>query len=523
MRQARWYGAACALWIGCTAVYFVTAPGRIDMVDGAIRYEITDSLLNHGRFDILNSFTPGTPGRGGRHYSYYPIGTPLLSLPFLAAGSWLGHDALESKQFAFSLTSVPFAAATVATLFLIFGRLGCSPNRAAGWALVAAFCTPVWVYAGSSFDVAQQTLFILVAVWAAVEAFANESLRWAMASGLSFALLINVQETYVVLAACVADVAPATARTVWERLTNRVTITIFGLLAAGLATVLAYNAFKFGNPLNTGRGTVPHPLVGNPAVGLAGLLVSPAKSIFLYCPVYACALLGLWRLLRSDRQRYAPITACLAIHIAMISTLKFWAGEWAWGPRYLIASVPLACIGLPFAAASRRGMRAVTGVCAVSLAVQLLAISVDHQRYYLERSYYPFFWVNESTMYTDSPLLARPGELIEIAGGRDLAKVRYYVPSERFFSMTSSTYGPPLAARRNVPEWMRQFLVFVVPRPWPIWSQFLPPSDRPGPTGTMTAIGALTAAVAFALLWWLVRPERSSALESLKHEQMVEA
>jgi hypothetical protein len=168
-------------------------------------------------------------------------------------------------------------------------------------------------------------------------------------------------------------------------------------------------------------------------------------------------------------------------------------------------------------------MRAVTGVCAVSLAVQLLAISVDHQRYYLERSYYPFFWVNESTMYTDSPLLARPGELIEIAGGRDLARVRYYVPSERFFSMTSSTYGPPLAARRNVPEWMRQFLVFVVPRPWPIWSQFLPPSDRPGPTGTMTAIGVLTAAAAFVLLWWLVRPERSSALESLKHEQMVEA
>ncbi len=506
MRQARWYGAACALWIGCTAVYFVTAPGRIDMVDGAIRYEITDSLLNHGRFDILNSFTPGTPGRGGRHYSYYPIGTPLLSLPFLAAGWWLGHDALESKQFAFSLTSVPFAAATVATLFLIFGRLGCSPNRAAGWALVAAFCTPVWVYAGSSFDVAQQTLFILVAVWAAVEAFANESLRWAMASGLSFALLINVQETYVVLAACVADVAPATARSVWERLTNRVTITIFALLAAGLATVLAYNAFKFGNPLNTGRGTVPHPLVGNPAVGLAGLLVSPAKSIFLYCPVYACALLGLWRLLRSDRQRYAPITACLVIHIAMISTLKFWAGEWAWGPRYLIASVPLACIGLPFAAARRPWNAAVTGVCAVSLAVQLLAISVDHQRYYLERSsYHPFFWVNESTMYTDSPLLARPGELIEIAGGRDregpLLRPQRALFLDDLLNLRAATCRAP-----QRPGMDAEVSGFRGASSVADLESVSAAVGQARPTGTMTAIGALTAAAAFALLWWLVRP-----------------
>jgi hypothetical protein len=521
--RRRWIAAALALWAGCAAVYFLTAPGRIDMVDGTIRYETTDSLLTHGRLDILNSYTPGTAGRGGRHFSYYPIGTPLLSLPFVAAGSWLGHGNLESKQFAFSLTSVPFAAATIAVLFLIFGRLGCTLPSAARWALVVAFCTPLWVYAGSSFDIAQQTLFITVGVWAAVEALAVDSLAWAIASGLSFALLVNVQETYVVLAACIADVVPVSARTIRSRLTSRVVLTIGALIAIGLGGVLAYNAYKFGNPFDTGRGTVPHPLVGNPAVGLAGLFFSPAKSILLYCPPYIAALLGLRRLLQRDRARYAPVAACLVIHIAMVATLKFWAGEWAWGPRYLIASLPLACIGLPFAAVSTRQSRLVAGLCALGLGVQLLAISVDHQRYYFARSYYPFFWVNESTMYRDSPLLSRPRELVEVLSGRDLDKVRYYVPSERLFSMTSSSYGPPLAARQNVPAWMRQFLVFVVPRPWTIWSFYLPPSQRPGRTDVMTVAGLLAALASFTLLWWIVRPERSSAGATLKDEQMVEA
>ena len=52
----------------------------------------------------------------------------------------------------------------------------------------------------------------------------------------------------------------------------------------GLLFYLGFNNFRFGSLLFSGKG-VNHPSpLGNPLVGLPGLLVSPGKSIFLYSP-----------------------------------------------------------------------------------------------------------------------------------------------------------------------------------------------------------------------------------------------
>src|SRR5262249_15682045 len=149
----------------------------------------------------------------------------------------------------------------------------------------------------------------------------------------------------------------------------------------------------------------------NPLVGLSGLFLSPAKSIFLYSPTYALALVGLVGLLRRAPGTAWPIIRALGIHLAIVSNLSFWAGEWAWGPRYPVATRSLVSVGLPFAIAHGRRRALKVGVVAAGVAVQLLAISVDHQRYYFERGYAPFFWTDQSVMYKGSPLLMRPGEL----------------------------------------------------------------------------------------------------------------
>jgi hypothetical protein len=220
-----WLLAAAFLWLGCSGVYFLTAPGRIDIIDGGIRYRTAESLLARGTPDILDPATPAVFGRDARRFSFYPIGTPLMSMPFVALGEWIGRGSLEAKQFAYTLTSIPFAAATVATLFLILGRLGCTMPRAALWSLAVAFATPLWVYAGSTFDTAQQGFFLLLGVWAAVEAFALGSGRWAIWSGVGFALLVNVQETYLVLAGCVLG-TPASVRALADRLRDPIVRTV---------------------------------------------------------------------------------------------------------------------------------------------------------------------------------------------------------------------------------------------------------------------------------------------------------
>jgi hypothetical protein len=253
---------------------------------------------------------------------------------------------------------------------------------------------------------------------------------------------------------------------------------------------------------------VPHPLVGNPIVGLAGLTVSPAKSIFLYSPPVILALIGLRRLLAMGRSQLAPLLGCLVIHVALVATLKFWAGEWAWGPRYLVATLPLACIGLPFAWVRPPAAPLRWAICVAGVVVQLLAISVDHQRYYVERSLLPFFWVDETTMYRDSPLLARPRELTSVLAGEYRAEARGLVPGPLPYSMTSALFGPAFDLRPYTREWMRRYLVFLVPRPWTFWAPLLPRDRRPGPTGLMTAVGAVVALAAFGTLAALSAGER---------------
>jgi hypothetical protein len=318
-------------------------------------------------------------------------------------------------------------------------------------------------------------------------------------------MLINIQEAYLVLVASVLAVFPFTVRGIRERLNGQLIWVIFLGLLAGVVMVFVANTLRFGHPLDTGRMSTGAPVVGNPLIGFAGLFVSPAKSIFLYSPTYLLALIGLRRLLTLDPERFAPIPACLVIHVALVSSLRLWAGEWAWGPRYLVASLPLVCIGLPFAWAGKNSRQLTLLLCGLGFLVQLLAISVDHQRYYFERSLSPFFWYDDSVMFKDSPLLARPSELLDVLKGRDLERVRALVPGPRPFSMTASIFGPPPDRLAKAPDWMREYLVFLVPRPWTLWSRFLPDDQRPGRTGVMTLLGCLAAIAAFGTLIGIVR------------------
>jgi hypothetical protein len=498
--NARWLAAAALLWAACTGIYFLTAPGRIDMFDGGIRHEVTESLIDIGVPAVRDSSFPGVPGRGGYRYAWYELGSSVTAIPLVMLASRLARGSLEARQFAFSMTSVPFAAATVALLFLIYGRLHCSMRSAAGWALAVGFGTMLWPYAGSSFDAALQGFWLTLAVWGMIEAFDQSSPGWAALSAVAWCMLLNVQESYIVLAGSTLAVYPARWKALRRRLLDPAFFIVVGGCAAGVLLVAAANVLRYGNPFETGRMITggPHGVFGNPLVGLAGLFISPAKSVFLYSPPAVIAIVGIVRLIRRDPQRFAPVGACLVLHLALISILRFWHGEWAWGPRYLVATLPLASIGLPFAWRQRTNRRLAGAVCAAGVLVQLLAISVDHQKYYFDRSFAPFFWMDESTMYTDSPLLARPREVVQLIRGRDLKHAQAYVPGPRPFSMTSSIFGPapPQLALGHL--WTRQYLVFDLPRPWPLWSRHLPPADRPGDTTRMTIVGCAMAVLAMA-------------------------
>ena len=239
----RWLAAAALLWVGCSAIYFLTAPGRIDMFDGGIRHDVTESLIDIGLPAVRDPWFPGLPGRWGLRYAWYELGSSVSAIPFVLVGSWLGHGSLEARQFAFSLTTVPFAAASVALVFLIYGRLGCPATSALAWSLVVAFCTMLWPYAGSSFDAALQAFWLTLGVWAVVEARTGRSFRWAALAGAAFAMLVHVQEAYAVLAGCGVAAWPLSPDRVRARINDRLIQTIWlGLLVGVGAGVCGQRA-----------------------------------------------------------------------------------------------------------------------------------------------------------------------------------------------------------------------------------------------------------------------------------------
>jgi len=531
---------ATALWLFVlmTCVYFLTASGRIDIVDGAIRFDVTHNLLELGR-PVLTHWLPVVQGPDLQFYGYYEFGTSVLALPFVMLARWLAPGSINAEQFAFTLTTIPFAALTVALLFLAFVRLGRSPSSARNWALLGGFGSMLWPYAGSTFDLAPQAFFLTLGVLAGADALLFNSRPLAILSGMGFFWLATIQETYLLLAGPVIFAVHRLGRKeVLQNLRRAPLVWIAAGIVGGFVSVLLYNFYRFADPFYTGREMVHHPFIGNPLAGFAGLFLSPAKSVFLYSPLHALGLLGLFRLSRNQPGWALPALGTLLCQVLLVSSLAFWAGEWAWGPRYLLATTPLVLLGAPFAFSTSRQL--VTGMVAcAAVLVQLLGISIDTQLYYLNRGFRPHFWLDNRFMYDDSPLLRRPQEIwktLQFDGYRpgmklvpgpfdevvqhppppdELAWAQAYRALKRPEPVvTTGMSRPPRALREARPNWMDDYYILNVPRPWILWAAGLPPELRPVPLLPWLALGLLGLVLSTWQLLFRASPRRVAVISS---------
>ena len=83
-------------------------------------------------------------------------------------------------------------------------------------------------------------------------------------------------------------------------------------------------------------------------VGALGALFAPEKSIFLFDPllVLAIVLLAvLWKRLSPELRAYGVTSLLLLIaYICFYARYTFWAGDFAWGDRYVSTTVELVAL-----------------------------------------------------------------------------------------------------------------------------------------------------------------------------------
>jgi hypothetical protein len=118
------------------------------------------------------------------------------------------------------------------------------------------------------------------------------------------------------------------------------------LLVAGAATLpgllltVGWSYYRFGVPFKTVTGMGEHlltPLSAGYLRAVAGLLVSPGKSLFLYSPILLALPFAFAAVFRRWPAVALGLLCFLASSVLFFAHFDFWHGDWAWGPRYLMA------------------------------------------------------------------------------------------------------------------------------------------------------------------------------------------
>ena len=458
--------AGVALIAGAALLWL--APGRLDSIDGQLRYEVSKNLLWHGSPDLRDPALPGMIA-GAVRRSSYALGPSLAGLPLVWLGFLLGGE-LEA-QFLFSLTTPLFGAVLAGLLVLSYRRLGLTPKQSAAWALLSVLATSVLPTTLSIFDQVQEAVWLLAATLTLMRAKRTSDFAFA---GLCAGLIVFWQTGYIVLipgfALALVPFKALRDRDEWRR-----TLPFWVGLAIGPLLAALYNYYRFDDVAQIASSGGP-PRLANPLVGLAVLLISPGKSILLYCPAVLLGLIGI-----AEFSRRSPLAARFA-YVAMItqllfvSSLLFCAGDWAWGPRYLTVTLPLLMLAAPFGAA-RLAKSAVITLLVLSASVQLLGIAIDHHRFFFDRNLEPQFWTDRSFYFHESALFARPGEIAE-SFSKSFTQPKALFPSPYPELPTYTTFGPPQRLLHVSHLWQEQYPGLYWPRPWPLWSRLFGTYDR---------------------------------------------
>lgn len=310
--------------------------------------------------------------RQGHSYSLYPVALPVvlapLYLPLRSAVAWPLEDLILLARLVEKLLASLLAAASAVVLYALLLRIT-APRRALLLAAVYAFATSTW--ATSSQALWQHTgsqLAIALSLYGLVrflEAPRRAAFAWLAGGGAALSVAMRPTDALFFGLSFLACLA-------WAR--RPALLAAYAACGAAVAAVLlTYNQMVFGDF----RGGYGSSLDGALAAGLAGVLLSPGRGLFVYTPVALFVPLGLPRW-GAHRVLYAIAASFCAAQILVIAKWPMWWGGDCFGPRLLADLLPcLTVLLVPAldALAPRPALRAAfAAAVAVSTCVQAIGI-----------------------------------------------------------------------------------------------------------------------------------------------------
>jgi hypothetical protein len=272
----------------------------------------------------------------GRVVSNYPVLTGLLNLPVYAFARLAGVDLYAHRFFLSMLTASFVAALSVFFLERALARVCRTEKEALFFAVVYAFGTTIWSVASRAlFQHGASVLFLSIALWALL----REG-RTIPLAGLALGLAVVNRPTNIAIALPLAIYVLRYARR-W----------LLGFAALALLPALFhfwYAATYWGSPLSLAQDVSGAHFAGSLGRGLAGILISPSRGLFVFSPVFLFAIPAAFAAFRpappgvKRLPRYLVVAVLLTLLV--YSRWTMWWGGHTFGYRLVTELAPLLTI-----------------------------------------------------------------------------------------------------------------------------------------------------------------------------------
>jgi hypothetical protein len=346
------------LFVGILVIGLFSSHATLS-VDPPNRYLVAKSMVDYG--DLRVRLIPGEPkppgvdpGIDGWLYSRFGIGQALIFVgPYWICRHGLGIESDRLTRSIISLTVFPLTLALTAMFFFLLARdFGFTDRTSYVAAILLILATGLWQTSKEGQEDSHLALLFMIAAFGLRRFQIAGALGWLAASagciGFSFLTRSDTAPAVLFYLLLAGGIIAGRHRSVLAD-TSRGIIIQFLIVLAGTLPALAIHSWlcyrHFGDWLTPPHAPFSAHLL---PMGLAGLLLSPGRSLFLYNPAMLLSIPGFILLWRQHRGWALFIFAAFIGSLFLYSATENFHGNCCWGPRYLTRYFPLLFIPVLF-------------------------------------------------------------------------------------------------------------------------------------------------------------------------------